>query len=127
MRQRMVGIMALVVLTGCGADATKDPFVPDPALQAKRKELVQELIDKGVFAKVTVSSPGSTFATPEAWVTPTFGLLDFDTKQQFCNVVYALYFPDPDDTSRGHSVRLKDSLTGKTVGSYTLLTGLTLK
>jgi len=88
-------------------------------MQAGRKKLIQDLIEKGIFQKIEV--PGTL---PRLWVRPGFYLLDYDTKQQFVSVVYAYCF---EDESMGNIVRIYDSLSGKDVGGYTLLSGLKMK
>jgi hypothetical protein len=89
-------------------------------IQAKRMNFIKKCIKEGYFRKVEV--PGSL---PHVWVTPRFYRLDFDTKQQFINVVYAYYVTDD---KRRNIVVLYDSKTGKKVGSYSELQGgLSLK
>ena len=98
----------------------KTPIIDkSPAMQNKRKKMMQDLIRNGVFEKVTV--PGTL---PRLWVTPSFYLLDFDTKQSFVSVVYAYYF---DGTSYGDVVLIYDNLSGKEVGKYSTVQGLNMK
>jgi hypothetical protein len=54
-------------------------------MQAQRWQLIQKLINAGVFTKVDV--PGKL---PRVYVTPRFNALDFDTKQKFVSVVALL-------------------------------------
>ena len=49
------------------------------------------------------------------WVTPDFYALDFETKQNFLSVVYLWYMKQD---RRFNIVVLKDSRTGKQVGTY---------
>ena len=79
-------------------------------LQPGRKQLIQKLISLGIFSKVEM--PGSL---PHVWITPTFRRLDFDDKQKFLNVVYAYYLTE---NRRSNIVVLKDSRTGKRIGTY---------
>ena len=79
-------------------------------LQPGRKQLIRKLISLGIFSKVEM--PGSL---PHVWVTPTFRRLDFDDKQKFLNVVYAYYLTE---NRRSNIVVLKDSRTGKRIGTY---------
>ena len=84
-----------------------------PALadvQDKRRAFIRKLIDRGVFQKVEV--PGNL---PHLWVKPAFYNLDFDTKAQFVNVVYAYYVTQ---NPKYDIVVLFDSRTGKEVGKY---------
>lgn len=79
-------------------------------LQPKRKQFIQKLISQGVFSKVEM--PGSL---PHLWVKPVFYSLDYETKEQFVNVVYAYYVTE---NPRWDIIVLKDSRTGKRIGSY---------
>ena len=79
-------------------------------LQPKRKRFIQKLISQGVFSKVEM--PGNL---PHLWVRPVFYSLDYETKKQFVNVVWAYY---KTENPRWHIVILKDSRTGKRIGSY---------
>lgn len=84
-------------------------------LQSKRLDLINGLIDKGVFSKVEM--PGDL---PHVWVTPLFNSLNFDDKQSFIGVVYAYYHTlDP----KIELVTLYDNKTGKTVGRYAAVYG----
>jgi hypothetical protein len=89
-------------------------------MQARRKQLIKELISKGVFAKVEV--PGTS---PRVWVTPVFYTLEFKTKENFISVVYSYYYGGND---YGDNVRIFDNMSGKEVGDYSLANpGLSLK
>ena len=79
-------------------------------MQSDRKAFIQKLVNNGVFQKVEV--PGSL---PHLWVKSVFYTLDFDTKSQFVNVVYAYYITQ---NSKYNIVVLYDSQTGKEVGKY---------
>lgn len=85
-----------------------------PAKQAERKAFIEELIAKGVFYKV--EKPATL---PHVWITPTFRLLDYDTKRDFVSVVF-LYFQPAD------LVVLKDSLSGQRIGTYSPDLGLSI-
>ena len=78
--------------------------------QEDRKTFIEKLIGQGIFQKVDV--PGTL---PKVWVTPAFYALDFEMKQKFISVVYVYYMKQD---SRYHIVILRDSRTGKDVGTY---------
>lgn len=84
--------------------------LPAADVQEGRKAFIQKLIDRGVFQKVEV--PGNL---PHLWVRPAFYSLDFDTKSQFVNVVYAYHVTQ---NSTRNIVVLYDSRTGKSIGKY---------
>ncbi|MDB5969479.1 MAG: hypothetical protein JWQ90_1929 [Hydrocarboniphaga sp.] len=79
-------------------------------MQDDRMAFIQKLVSKGVFQKVEV--PGTV---PHLWVRPAFYALDFDTKSQFVNVVYAYYVTE---NPKYDLVVLYDSKTGKKIGTY---------
>lgn len=79
--------------------------------QAGRRQLIEELVTKGVFKKVDFRDSGATI-----WVDLSFYTLDFEAKQNFCSVVYAYVSTSARDELV--SVRLKDARSGKTVGDY---------
>jgi ribosomal protein L37AE/L43A len=81
--------------------------------QQARKELIEKLINQGIFLKVEMSA-----SLPRVWVKPVFYRLNFDTKERFINVVYAYYF---DGTNMSDSVRVIDGHSGKEIGDYSLL------
>ncbi len=92
--------------------------------QARRRELLQSLINQGVFQKVVWEN-----GIPKIWVTPQFMLLDYDDKKLFVEVVYAFYAAKirtfGDDVV--DSVSLLSSITNNRVGSYSMLGGLKIK
>lgn len=108
------------LLKSCNAPVSPaKPSAPlDPAKQAERKKLLDELIVKGIFQKI--DQPAQY---PHAWVTPQFHALDYETKKAFVSVVFAYYYPDGDPSGM---VILKDSKTGKSAGTYSLNLGLRL-
>lgn len=79
-------------------------------MQEDRWVFIQKLIKKGIFHKVEVPAK-----LPHLWVTSVFHSLDFDTKQQFVNVVYAYYVTM---NASYNIIVLYDSKTGKEVGQY---------
>jgi hypothetical protein len=129
---KFLGIVVLVLLgVGVVGALTYQPGAPtvarqearaaaatidkSPEMQADRKKLIEGLVAEGVFQKVEV--PGSL---PRLWVRPAFYSLEFERKEKFVSVVYALYF---DGSKQTDSVRIFDSLSGKEVGSYSLVSG----
>lgn len=78
--------------------------------QKKRKDLIDRLIERGLFEKIEM--PGSL---PRLWIKSAFYALEFDAKESFVSVVYAYYFDGNDLTD---SILIFDSKTGKEVGSY---------
>ncbi|MGB3086641.1 MAG: hypothetical protein WBC53_02745 [Phycisphaerae bacterium] len=93
-------------------DAVKaEKWKQEEVKQPGRRELIQKLIGQGVFQKVEFRAQGAT-----VWVGPTFYLLDFEAKQEFCSVVYAYVATNAKDDLV--SVTLKDVQSGKTVGDY---------
>lgn len=88
------------------------------AAQKKRYELIQNLMNERVFAKIETPAKA-----PHVWVAPRFYALDFDDKQAFVGVVYAYAYDgsDPYDL-----VVLKDSRSGKDIGTFTKAFGLKL-
>lgn len=91
--------------------AKAERWKQEEAKQADRRKLIGELITKGVFHKVDFRDGGAT-----VWVDLPFYALDFETKQNFCSVVYAYVSTHARDELV--SVTLKDVRSGKTVGDY---------
>jgi len=83
--------------------------------QAKRKVLIQKMIDKGLITKVATSG--------RVHVTPRFSTLDFDDKQKFIGVIYAYVHDGRDEFA---IVQVFDSRTNKNVGVFTQQRGLVL-
>ena len=79
-------------------------------MQSDRKAFIQKLINKGIFQKIEV--PGNL---PHLWVRGAFYALDFETKSQYVNVVYAYYITQ---NPQYNIVVLYDSKSGKETGDY---------
>jgi hypothetical protein len=100
--------------TPTSAPAPSKPSIvidKSPEKQAERKKFIEKLIAQGVFQKVDTMGGN----LPKIYVWPSFYNIDLDTKQSFVSVVYAYYF---DGSNFTDSVVLRDSRTGKDVGSY---------
>lgn len=80
------------------------------AAQKGREDLIQKLIDTGIFQKVEM--PGNL---PRLWVRQDFHDLEFEAKQKFVSVVYAYYF---DGSNISDRVRIYDSVSGKEIGGF---------
>lgn len=91
---------------------------PDSMDQGARKALLNTLINQGVFTGIqAVGSP------PKVGVTPLFQGLDANLQSQFIAAVYAYV----NNGAAGNvPLQLIDATTGKTIGSYTTASGLTL-
>lgn len=99
-------------------------FIDDqtPATQAQRKELIDKLVREGAFYKVEITNN-----RPRLYITPAFRMLDIDTKNSFCSVVYAYYAVENSVFGREYdTVCIRDSLTGKDVGTYLPTRGVEL-
>lgn len=94
-----------------------------PALSAsqdERKAFIEKLIKMRVFTKTSAENGVS-----KAWTGPAFSALDYDTKNSFCNVVYAYYL---NEASVNKTMRLIDGSTNKDVGMFSeVYGGLKLK
>ena len=88
-----------------------DKWTQEAIKQPQRRALIQKTINLGIFRKVEYRELGATI-----WVDATFYLLDFETKQGACSVVYAYVATNARDEMVG--VTLKDVQSGKTVGEY---------
>ncbi len=99
--------------------AAKSETVPtSPELQAQRLAFIQKLTARGLFT--TVEQPATL---PHVWITPAFRSLDYRTQNKFLGVVFAYYYAGtsgPKNPLRdyGRIVVLKDSQTGKRIGSF---------
>ena len=98
----------LLAIVGLGLLWGNVSFADD---QAKRKELIDSLINKhNIFEKIEI--PGTI---PRVWVTPKFRLLTFSEKKAFIHLVYSYYYTENSDYD---AVRIFDSMTGKEIGGY---------
>lgn len=113
----VIGIAGLVFMLNMLANS--DLKSPGPAVvtidhstekQAARKELLGNLIARGIFTKI--EQPADL---PHAYVGPAFYELTIDDKQTFAGVVYAYYFDGSDPIEH---VRLFDGRSGKQIGDF---------
>jgi len=94
--------------------AKAEKWKQEEAKQPERKELLQKFMDQGIFQKVTFRSQGAT-----VWVGSTFYLLEFESKEAFCSVVYAYISTHAKlEIEEMGFVRVKDVRSGKQVGLY---------
>lgn len=114
---------------GAGPAGKSQPTEADrekvaPELQAKRSDMIQRMIQEGVFK--TVDTGGGK--PPVVQVTPAFDQLDFEDKRNFVAVVaaYAYKIPEGGKLRSGEVVNLVNSKTGKPAG-YLDLGGLHLE
>ena len=98
------------------------PIVPEvdrsPAEQKKRRALLADLTNKGIFIRAELPDN-----LPRLWVGPAFHSLELHTKETYVSIVHAYYL----DASDQHaSVRIFDGRTNKEIGDFTLAAGLKL-
>lgn len=90
------------------------------ATQQERRAFIDKLIRMKVFTRTSAENGVS-----KAWTGPAFSELDYDTKNSFCNVVYAYYL---NEASVNKTMRLIDGSTNKDVGVFSeVYGGLKLK
>ena len=90
----------------------------DPETQAKRKDLIDDLISQDIFKRI--DTPGTL---PRIYVGDTFYNLSFEDKTQFASVVLAYYYSQSKEIK---IVLIYDNRNNKKVGSYNAVTGLDL-
>ena len=90
----------------------------DTETQAKRKDLIDDLISQGIFKRI--GTPGSI---PRIYVGNTFYNLSFKDKEKFVGVVLAYGYSQSKETTM---VLIYDNKTNKKVGSYDAVNGLDL-
>ncbi len=99
-----------------------EPQAPDVQAkkQEQRKGRVEKLISDGILQKVTAE--GLTF---QMWTRSPFYAFDYDAKTVVCEIVYT-YCMASDDLW-GPTLDLRDSYTGKSIGTYSPLGGLKVR
>ena len=133
--KRLLTILAVLIIAGCESSVrdtepsypesiysiaeaaqTTEIRIPETTirapqdLQTDRRELIEELILSGIFAKLEMPD---TF--PRLWVTPSFMTLEPDLREDCAELVYVYYF---DRTLMSDSVILRDASGGKYLGFY---------
>ena len=102
-------LIGAFAMSGC---ASSKPMT----IQEERAQLIQELVDKGLFREPKQTAPDIVHLP----VTSLFMALDFDAKSNFVGVVYAYYF----DGTRDHDmVAIDDVRTNKSLGYFSKWTG----
>jgi hypothetical protein len=114
---RLTFLVLVFLIVACGGTPA-EKIDKSPELQRKRQDFIDKIIKQGVFSKVEM--PGSV---PHVWVRPKFSTLDFESKKTAISIVYAFFF---DSTAAGNVVRIRDSITGKDVGTFSGSLGLRL-
>ena len=98
------------------------PIVPEvdrsPAEQKKRRALLADLTNKGIFIRAELPDN-----LPRLWVGPAFHSLELHTKETYVSIVHAYYL---DGSDQHASVRIFDGRTNKEIGDFTLAAGLKL-
>jgi hypothetical protein len=97
--------------------------VADGALQAKRKQLLEDFQRQGFVAKYSADENG-----PEMYVTPAFRQQDLTRQRFMASVLHAYHFqlpaayhPDPFDARNSSEVTwIYDAETGKEIGAFHL-------
>ena len=90
----------------------------DPETQAKRKDLIDDLISQDIFKRIGI--PGTL---PRIYVGDTFYNLSFKDKEKFVGVVLAYSYSQSKETIM---VLIYDNKNNKKVGSYNAVNGLVL-
>ncbi len=108
MRQMMIGVVLLLtIVTMAFAD-----------MEADRKQLIEQLIQQGIFTKANV--PGKL---PRVYVGAAFHTLTFDKKQLFVGVVYAYFYRCQTKScidSPDGMVVVYDGRTNKKIGRFSI-------
>ncbi len=89
-----------------------------PETQAKRKALIENLINEGIFYKVEVPSE-----LPHIYVANQFYALNIDDKTTSVNLVLTYYYAN---NPKSDFAILHDHRTGKQIGTYSFNLGLRL-
>lgn len=84
--------------------------------QAKRKQVLDELIDKGFVKELEIRARGASIIVRDSWL-----LQDLDFKQKTCEVLAAYGTCNGDEQIS--TVRVESARTGKKLGVWGDLTG----
>jgi hypothetical protein len=113
----VLGLLIFLSLATSSSRSDGKPIDHSPAMQAKRRDLIRQLQQKGIIHTVECDSP------QRFWILPAFHILKFDDKSAVANMIYAYCFPT---VATRNVVLLKDKKTGKTAGHFSQ-TGLEMK
>jgi len=105
-------LYVFLILMVCG-----QAFADD---QAKRKALIDKMINTYHLVE-KIEIPGSL---PRVWVTPQFHSLTFSDKKTFIHLIYSYYYTK---NPKYEIIKIYDSITGKSIGTYTPSLGLRIK
>jgi hypothetical protein len=100
-------------------DPAKEKAKAENDQQAARKKFIDDALKYGVIQKIRLVGD-----YVHIWASPAFYQLDFDMKQNLAGVVFD-YYRISGEAKGGH-VTIKDSKTGKRIGSYSPSLGLDL-
>ena len=118
------GVLFVAACLGCSDAGTsssssiRDELDQSPEKQKERKELIEKLINQGIFLKVEKQG-----TYPQLYVKPAFYELTIDEKTQFVGVVFAYCIVRD---AEADLVLLEDGQSGKRIGTYSSRLGLDL-
>lgn len=99
---------------------SKPARVVDPAKREQHRAYIEELQQKGIFAKV--DDQGGAHSFVDVWTGPRFYEATFEQKEVFVGAVWSYYFADTDKRDAS-SVRVFDNYSGKQIGEYSMWNG----
>ena len=120
-------LIACCCFPGDNAKTSTEPKkVADDASQAERLKVIEWYKRTNVIEKVA----GDTVA--KLWIKPLFYTLPFEDKKTLAKIVYAWFYKTPNnpkdgDLGLGDHVQILDHLSGKKVGEYSMLGGLSME
>lgn len=118
-------VMACCCMSGEGKST--DPIrVADEKSQADRLKIIEGYQRENVIDKV--DGPNKV---AKLWVKPLFYTLPFEDKKTLAKIVYAWYYKTPNnpkdsELGLGDHVQILDHRSGKKVGEYSMLSGLSM-
>jgi hypothetical protein len=92
----------------------------DPAKREQHRAYLEELQQKGIFAKIDDQGGAHNFV--DVWTGPRFYEATFEQKEIFVGSVWSYYFGDTDKRD-GSGVRVFDNYSGKQIGEYSMWNG----
>jgi len=117
-------IVFAVVGTAFFDDADDAPTMSKPAVdastetQAKRKKIIDRIINEGVFFKVE-----QVATLPHAYTGRRWNALNVDEKKDFSNVTLTYYYAQD---KKADMLVIHDGKTGEQIGTFGYLNGLDL-